>query len=123
MATYRELVGRFPASRAAERARLKVAALADQFALKEFQNGVFYLRLGGFDSAIIYFRSVVANFPQSKIVPDALLKLVESYRRIGYQEEVRETCDHLRQFYPGAAGLTEVCPPTPTPAPAPAAQP
>jgi hypothetical protein len=38
------------------------------------------------------------------------MKLVTTYRRIGYFEEANETCAHLRRFYGEAAGLDGVCP-------------
>lgn len=110
MATYRELMGRFPDSRAARRAGLKMNALAERFAEKDYKNGIFYHRLKAYDSAIIYFRSVVANYAQSSFAPRALVKLVEIYRELEYQEEIRETCQHLRTYYPNAEGLNEVCP-------------
>ncbi|GBD32884.1 Outer membrane protein assembly factor BamD [bacterium HR33] len=111
MATYRELMGRFPESRAARRAALKMNALAERFAEKDYKNGIFYQRLKAYDSAIIYFRSVVANYAQSSFAPRALIKLVEIYRELDYNEELRETCQHLRNYYPDADGLNEVCPP------------
>ncbi len=110
LAAYRELATRYPDSRAAERARLKLAALADRFAEKEYLAGLFYFRLKAYDSAIIYFRSVAADYGESTWAPRALIKLVDSYRRINYQEELRETCAHLRQYYPKAQGLKENCP-------------
>lgn len=111
MTTYRELLARFPDSPAARRAGLKLAALAEQFADKDYRNGVFYRRLKAYDSAIIYFRSVVANYAQSSFASRALLELVEMYRTLEYTEETKETCDHLRRFYPNAAGVNETCPP------------
>ncbi len=110
MATYRELMGRFPDSRAARRAALKINALAERFAEKDYKNGIFYERLKAYDSAIIYFKSVVANYAQSSFAPRALIKLVEIYRELGYNEEIRETCQHLRNYYPDAEGLNRVCP-------------
>lgn len=110
MTTYRELVARFPESPAAARARIKLASLADRFAEKEYRNGLFYQRLKAYDSAILYFRSVVADYPQSSVAPRALLKLVEVYQKLGYEEERRETCEHLRRYYPQAAGLARACP-------------
>jgi outer membrane assembly lipoprotein YfiO len=116
LATYRELVGRFPQAPATVRAQRKLAVLAERFAEKDYRNGLFYLRLGGYDSAIIYFRSVAANYPQARVAADALVKLIEAYRRIGYAEERRETCAHLRRYYPGADGLDAACPlETPSP--------
>jgi hypothetical protein len=36
--------------------------------------------------------------------------LVDSYRAIGYKQEMQETCDHLRRFYPNATQLNRSCP-------------
>ncbi len=110
MATYRELVARFPESRAAGRAAAKLVKLTDMFADKEYRNGRFYQRLKAYDSAILYFRSIVADFPQSRYAPQALLRLVQIYRILNYSDERRDTCEHLRRYYPQTAGLGEACP-------------
>src|SRR2546428_10178094 len=105
LAIYQELAGRYPDSDAAARARLHVVRLQNQFAEKTYKNGMFYLRRKAYDSAIIYFKDVIANYPNAGRTPDALLRLVDSYRAIGYQEKLHETCAHLRPFYPNATGL------------------
>lgn len=110
MTTYRELSARFPESRAAERARVKLAALIDRFADKAYRTGVFYQRLKAYDSAILYFRSVVADYAQSRVAPRALLRLVRIYRLLRYADEARETCEHLRRYYPQTGGLAAACP-------------
>jgi outer membrane protein assembly factor BamD len=71
---------------------------------------MFYLRRKAFDSAIIYFKDVIANWPNAARAPDALLRLVDSYRAIGYTQELQETCEHLRRFYPTAPKLDRTCP-------------
>jgi outer membrane protein assembly factor BamD len=109
MATYQELLGRYPGSRAAEIAQARVRQLNDQFAMKDYQTGVFYFRRGGYDSAILYFRSVIAQYPTSSVVPDAFVRLVRAYRAIGYREEMDETCQTLRQYYGGRADVRELC--------------
>ncbi len=108
--TYRELSARFPESRAAERAKLKLSLLMDQFADKEYRTAVFYQRAKAYDSAILYFRSVVADFAQSRVAPRALLRLVQIYRILRYGDEARETCEHLRRYYPQTGGLAAACP-------------
>lgn len=113
LAIYQELAGRYPESEAAARARLHVRRLENQFAEKTYKNGMFYLRRKAFDSAIIYFKDVIANFPNAQRAPDALLRLVDSYRAIGYTQELQETCEHLRRFYPNAARLEASCPAAP----------
>ena len=55
----------------------------------------------------------VFEFPEATLVPDALLRLVDVYRAIGYREEIAETCEHLRRYHPRARGLAERCPASP----------
>ena len=113
LAIYQELAGRYPDSDAAGRARLHVRRLENQFAEKAYKTGIFYMRRKAFDSAIIYFKDVIANYPNAQRAPDALLRLVDSYRAIGYTQEVQETCEHLRRFYPNASRLQASCPAPP----------
>lgn len=110
LAIYQELAGRFPESDAAARARPHVRRLENQFAEKIYKTGMFYLRRKAFDSAIIYFKDVIATYPNSGRAPDALLRLVDSYRAIRYTQELEETCEHLRRFYPNAKDLDRTCP-------------
>ena len=110
LSIYQELTGRYPESDAAARARPHVRRLQNQFAEKSYKNGMFYFRRKAYDSAIIYFKDVIATYPDATLAPDALLRLVDSYRAIGYKEELQETCAHLHRFYPQATGLAQSCP-------------
>lgn len=109
LATFQELLGRYPESAAARIATVRVQALNDQYARKDFQNGLYYFKRGGFDSAILYFRGLIARYPASSVVPEAYVKLVEAYRTVGYREERDETCAHLQQFFGGRADVRRVC--------------
>ena len=113
MATYQELAGRYPGTLAAERAKVRGAVVIDRLALKDLNNGIFYLRLGAYDPAVLYFKDVFKRYTQSRYAPDALVKLVEAYRHMGYDDEARQACAFLRQNYPNAAGLATVCPAAP----------
>ncbi len=110
MAIYQELVGRYPGSEAAQRASLHVKELNDRFAEKTYKSGMFYFQRRAYDSAIIYFKEIIASYPDAARVPDALLRLVDIYRAIIYVEELEETCAHLRRYYPTTPGLEERCP-------------
>ena len=110
LSIYQELAGRYPDSDAAARARPHVRRLQNQFAEKTYKNGMFYLRRKAYDSAIIYFKEVIANYPDAALAPAALLRLVDSYRAIGYTDELQETCAHLRRFYPQTPDLAKSCP-------------
>lgn len=109
IATYQELIGRFPDSPAARIAEIRVRGLQEMYARKDFENGLFYFKRGGYDSAILYFRSLIAQYPATTVVPDAYIKLVQAYRIIGYREELEETCAHLREYFGGRADVRHVC--------------
>jgi outer membrane protein assembly factor BamD len=110
LATYQELVNRYPASDAAKRAQLRINELNERFAYKGYRAAMFYYRLKAYDSAILYLKDLIANYPKSAVAPDALVKLVQSYKALGYREDVQETCDYLRRFHPKAPEAGEVCP-------------
>ncbi len=110
LATYQELLNRYPGTEAAARAQRRIAELNDQFAYKQYRAALYYMRLKAYDSAILYLRDLVASYPQAEVAPDALLRLVDAYRRLGYAEDVQETCGYLRRFHAGAEGLDAACP-------------
>jgi outer membrane assembly lipoprotein YfiO len=110
LSTYQELLNRYPAGTAAKRAQLRIAELEERFAYKAYKAAVFYFRLKAYDSAILYLKDLVATYPKTTVVPDALVKLVQAYKTLGYREDVQETCGYIRRFHPRAPGAREVCP-------------
>jgi outer membrane protein assembly factor BamD len=110
LATYQELLNRYPGGSPAARAQERINDLQEKFAYKEYRAGLYYYRLKAYDSAILYLKGVVATYPRAAIAPAALLKLVEAYERLGYREDVQETCGYIRRFHPNARGFREVCP-------------
>ncbi|MFL5401531.1 MAG: outer membrane protein assembly factor BamD [Gemmatimonadales bacterium] len=113
LATYQELLNRYPGTRAADRAQLRITELNERFAYKAYKSAVFYFRLKAYDSAILYLKDLVATYPKASVVPDALVKLVQAYKTLGYREDVQETCGYIRRFHPRAPGAREVCPAEP----------
>lgn len=110
LAVYQELAGRYPGSDAANRSVLHVRVLNDWFAEKDYRTGMFYIRRRSYDSGIIYFKDVIASYPDSKWVPSAMLRLSEIYALIGYGDELREVCGTLRRFHPADAAGATSCP-------------
>jgi outer membrane protein assembly factor BamD len=111
LATYQELLNRYPGGSEAARAQERINDLQERFAYKEYRAAVYYFRLKAYDSAILYLKNVVATYPRAAIAPEALVKLVQAYERLGYREDVQETCGYIRRFHPNAPGTREVCPP------------
>jgi outer membrane protein assembly factor BamD len=113
VSTYQELLNRYPESTAAKRGQLRIAELNERFASKAYKSAMFYFRLKAYDSAILYLKDLVATYPRAAVVPQALVRLVQAYRALGYREDVQETCEYIRRYHPRAPNLREVCPPQP----------
>jgi len=107
---YEEVLNRYPGTPAAGRAAIRLATLGEKFALKEYKNALFYFKFKAYDSAILLFRAVIATYPRSAVVPDALERLVRSYQILGYKEDVKETCAYIAQYAPDPAGPARLCP-------------
>jgi outer membrane protein assembly factor BamD len=115
-ATYQELLNRYPGTDAATKAQQRIAGLQEKFAYKQYRSAIYYLRLKAYDSAILYLKDLVATYPKTSIAPQALISLVRAYRTLGYQEDVKETCDFLHRFHDKAVGVAEACPASAAPA-------
>jgi outer membrane assembly lipoprotein YfiO len=118
LATWQELLTRYPESPTAATGRERVAGLNEWFAIKEFKNGNFYLRYKAYDSAILVFKDLVAKYPRTTIAPQALEQLVGTYRRLGYVEDVEEMCGYFRNNYADSPLLGRTCPQPPAAPPA-----
>lgn len=118
--TFRTLLALYPNSDKAAEANAEIARLEQMFATKDYEVGMHYLRRRAYDSAIIYFQDVVANYPNTPRARDAYLRLAEAFSAIRYREDAREVCSTLRTKYPGDADVLEACGPAPAAAAAPA---
>ncbi len=111
MGVYQEIQSRYPGAPASRRAAGRVSDLNDRFARKEYLSALFYYRFKAYESAILMLRGLVAQYPRAPVVPDALEKLLLSYKGLGYQEDVKETCVYIGRFFPGPSGPGRLCPP------------
>jgi outer membrane protein assembly factor BamD len=114
---YQEVITRYPNTPASTRASLRLVELTEKFAEKEYKSALFYFKFKADDSAILMLRGLIAAYPRAKVVPDALEHLVRSYQRVGYAEDVKETCAYIAQYHPDPAGPIRLCPKTPATAP------
>jgi outer membrane protein assembly factor BamD len=114
LAVYRSMLELYPDSPLAPQAQQGVQRLLEWLATKDYLTGMHYFRRKAPDSAILYFKDVVENYPETARVRDAYLRLVEVYRSINYRDDVRETCATLQQKYPGDTEVRSLCGPPPT---------
>lgn len=93
----------YPQTDAAARATALVAQLRHKLARKAYETGMFYFRRGAYDAALVYLSEAVDQYPETPVAPTALLRIVESYDRVGYEEEEAEARARLQRDYPESA--------------------
>ncbi|ETI63771.1 transporter [Sphingobium sp. C100] len=96
-----ELIRRYPDTRYAADARLKVDLVNDHLAGKEMEVGRFYQRRGQWLAATLRFRTVVDKYETTTHAPEALERLVESYLALGIPAEAQKAAAVLGRNYPG----------------------
>lgn len=110
LGTLRVLLTAYPDGPQAADATERIAQVEDGLAEKDYLTGDHYLRARkAYDSAIIYFQDVVETYPTTPTAKLAWLGLLESYRKLRYNEEAVETCDELRRRYPDDAEVSKAC--------------
>ena len=96
-----ELTRRYPNTRYAADARLKVDLVNDHLAGKEMEVGRFYQVRGQWLAASMRFRSVVDQYQTTTHAPEALMRLTESYLALGVPLEAQKAAAVLGRNYPG----------------------
>ncbi|HEX8842311.1 MAG TPA: outer membrane protein assembly factor BamD [Sphingomicrobium sp.] len=95
-----ELIRRYPDSKYAADARLKLDLINDHLAGKEMEVGRFYERSGNWLAASLRFRTVVEKYQTTSHTPEALERLVETYLALGVPQEAEKAAAVLGRNYP-----------------------
>src|SRR6516165_8715 len=96
-----DVVRRFPDSKYARDAKLKLDFTRDHLAGKEMEIGRYYLNRGQYLAAMNRFKRVIDNYQTTTHVPEALERLVECDLALGLTDEARENAAVLGHNYPG----------------------
>ena len=97
-----ELVRRYPDTKYAGDARLKIDLVQDHLAGKEMEIGRFYQRSSNWLASVMRFRTVVEQYQTTTHAPEALMRLTESYLALGVPDEARKAAAVLGANYPGS---------------------
>jgi outer membrane protein assembly factor BamD len=97
-----DVVRRFPDSKYARDAKLKLDFTRDHLAGKEMEIGRYYLKRGQYLAAMNRFKRVVDNYQTTTHVPEALERLVECDLALGLNDEAKANAAVLGYNYPGS---------------------
>jgi outer membrane protein assembly factor BamD len=95
-----EVQRRYPNSRYAADAGLKMDLVNDHLAGKEMEVGRFYQRRSLWLAASLRFRDVVDKYQTTTHAPEALYRLTESYLAMGVPNEAKKAAAVLGANYP-----------------------
>jgi outer membrane protein assembly factor BamD len=98
----RDVMRRYPNSKYGRDARAKLDFVKDHLAGKEMAVGRYYQKRREFLAAINRFRSVLQNYQTTTHVPEALLRLTESYLSLGITDEAQMATAVLGHNFPGS---------------------
>jgi outer membrane protein assembly factor BamD len=96
-----EVQRRYPNTRYASDATLKIDLVNDHLAGKEMEIGRFYQRRALWLASSLRFREVVDKYDTTTHAPEALFRLTESYLAMGVPEEAKKSAAVLGANYPG----------------------
>lgn len=96
-----EVARRYPNTRYAADARIKVDLVNDHLAGKEMEIGRFYERSGKWLAAQLRFRNVVEKYQTTSHAPEALYRMVETNLALGIPAEAQKAAAVLGSNYPG----------------------
>jgi outer membrane protein assembly factor BamD len=97
-----DVVRRFPDSKYARDAQLKLQFTRDHLAGKEMEIGRYYLKRGQYLAAMNRFKRVIDQYQTTTHVPEALERLVECDLALGLTAEAKRNAAVLGYNYPGS---------------------
>jgi outer membrane protein assembly factor BamD len=97
-----DVVRRFPESKYARDAKLKLDFTRDHLAGKEMEIGRYYLNRGEYLAGMNRFKRVIESYQTTTHVPEALERLVECDLALGLAKEAKENAAVLGYNYPGS---------------------
>ena len=96
------VVDRFPTTKYARDARLKVDLTRDHLAGKEMAVGRYYQKRGLFLAAVNRYKVVIDQYQTTTHAPEALHRMVESYLAMGMREDAERIAAVLGHNFPGS---------------------
>lgn len=99
---FKEIINKYPDSKYAKDAKIKLDLIHDHLAGKEMDIGRFYEGQKNFLAASNRFKFVVEAYQTSSHAPEALYRLVECYLNLGLIDQAKATAAVLGHNYPGS---------------------
>ncbi|MEO0122896.1 MAG: outer membrane protein assembly factor BamD [candidate division WOR-3 bacterium] len=92
-----DFITRFPNSSYGDSVRLLILQARNRLAKKELENGRLYFKMKEYESAILYFKYVIENYPETPSADESKFLLALTYEKINRKQEAYEIYKELRE--------------------------
>lgn len=92
----------------ADSAAMVAREMEVKLAMKQYDTGAYYLRLGVPTAAVLYWEEVVELYPETPWAPAALIGIIDAYTELGYDDEVDAARNRLLAAYPDSPEAQEI---------------
>ena len=98
--SFKEVVARFPNSKYAEDAALRMRFIINTLAKSEVVVARYYYKKGAYVAAINRAKSAINDYQDVPIIEEALIIMIKSYEALGLEQLKQDTIRVLKQSYP-----------------------
>jgi outer membrane protein assembly factor BamD len=99
---YQTIVEKYPQSKYAADAHVKIGVCRDQLAGHQLEIGRFYLKRENYVAAINRFRDILSQYQDTREAEEALERLTEAYLAMGVTQEAETAAAILGANYPNS---------------------
>lgn len=100
---FKTLVEKYPNSRYAKDARLRMVALVNNMSAHEAGVAVYYYERGAYLAAINRSQDLLKTYDGTPATEDALITMYHSYEKLGMTEQANDALTVLKQNYPDSS--------------------
>lgn len=97
---FNEFVETYPDSPLVPEAKNKILELRNKLAKKTYKNGYLYLKTKDYPAALLYFKEVLENYPDTVWAKEALYRIAEANRLQNKIPEALEVYKRFVELYP-----------------------
>ncbi len=95
MRLFNDYVDLYPRGAHADSAKVLYSQALNKLAEKEFNNALFYRKQKEHNAALIYYRAVLSEYPESKLAPEAVVGMAEMLVALQRTREAAEAVEEL----------------------------
>jgi outer membrane protein assembly factor BamD len=99
-ASFKELITRYPDSKYAKDAALRMTYLVNTLAAHEMHVARYYIKRQAYVAAVNRCKYVIENYPESTSVEEALVVMISAYDLLGMEDLKQDTLRILKTNYP-----------------------